>query len=182
VKGHQFMNLTRKPRQSHGDGAFVPEDLGAFGTGTHIEPGVLIFHSHNVYLGECVYVGHRTVLKGYHQNELRVGNGTWIGQDCFLHAAGGIAIGDDVGIGPCVRIITSVHGEAGRLRPIIQSSLVFSPVIIESDADIGIGATLLPGVTVGRGAQVGAAAVVTRDVPPYAVVAGNPARLLRYRE
>jgi len=54
-------------------------------------------------------------------------------------------------------------------------------VHIEDDADLGVGAIVLPGVRVGRGAQVGAGAVVTRDVPPYAVVAGNPARVLRER-
>ena len=57
----------------------------------------------------------------------------------------------------------------------------FAPVIIEDDADLGVGAIVLPGVRIGRGAQVGAGAVVTRDVPPYAVVAGNPARVLRER-
>jgi acetyltransferase-like isoleucine patch superfamily enzyme len=176
------MNRARTPVRSHGDGSFDPAQLGALGAGTHIENGVLIFHPGNVFLGECVYVGHRTVLKGYHVNALRVGDGTWIGQDCFLHAAGGIVVGNDVGIGPCVRIITSVHGEGGRAQPIIRSSLVFAAVRIGNDADTGIGATLLPGVTVGQGAQIGAGAVVTRDVPAFAVVAGNPARLLRYRE
>jgi len=146
-----------------------------------IEDGVLVFHPEHVFLGDRVYVGHQTMLKAYYQNELRIGAGTWIGQQCFFHAAGGILIGENVGIGPGVKILTSVHAEAGRTLPILHAPLAFAPVHIEDDADLGVGAIVLPGVRVGRGAQVGAGAVVTRDVPPYAVVAGNPARVLRER-
>jgi acetyltransferase-like isoleucine patch superfamily enzyme len=63
----------------------------------------------------------------------------------------------------------------------MAGALEFAPVLLDDGCDIGIGAVILPGITVGKGAQVGAGAVVTADVPPYAVVAGNPARLLRTR-
>jgi acetyltransferase-like isoleucine patch superfamily enzyme len=86
-----------------------------------------------------------------------------------------------VGVGPHVKIITSVHAEAGRDVPILDAPVRFAEVVVEDHADIGVGAIILPGVTVGRGAQVGAGAVVTRDVPAYAVAAGNPARVLRTR-
>jgi acetyltransferase-like isoleucine patch superfamily enzyme len=66
--------------------------------------------------------------------------------------------------------------------PVIQTDLVIKPVRIGAHADIGVNAVVLPGVTIGKGAIVGAGAVVTRDVPPYAVVAGVPARLLRWRD
>jgi acetyltransferase-like isoleucine patch superfamily enzyme len=65
--------------------------------------------------------------------------------------------------------------------PIIQTDLVIKPVRVRRWADIGVNAVLLPGVTVGEGAIVGAGAVVTQDVPDHAVVAGVPAKLLRYR-
>jgi acetyltransferase-like isoleucine patch superfamily enzyme len=142
---------------------------------------VLIFHPENVYLGNNVYVGHQTMLKGYYKNRMRIGNESWIGQQCFLHSAGGLEVGARVGIGPGVRIITSRHTEAGRSTPILFSPLEFAPVVVEDDADIGVGAILLPGITIGQGAQIAAGAVVTMDVPPYAVVAGVPARLLRER-
>jgi acetyltransferase-like isoleucine patch superfamily enzyme len=54
-------------------------------------------------------------------------------------------------------------------------------VVIESGSDIGMGAIILPGIMIGEGAVVGAGAVVTREVPPYAVVAGNPAVIIKYR-
>jgi acetyltransferase-like isoleucine patch superfamily enzyme len=86
-----------------------------------------------------------------------------------------------VGIGPGVKILTSQHQEAGRDVPVLFSPLELAAVTIDDDADLGIGAVVLPGVHVGQGAVVGAGAVVTRDVPAYAVVAGSPARILRHR-
>lgn len=167
--------------RTHGTGAFRPEDLASLGEGCVLEDGVLVFHPEHVFLGRNVYVGHQTILKGYFKNALHVGDESWIGQQCFFHAAGGLTIGARVGIGPCVKILTSSHREAGRETPILFSPILLAAVKIEDDADIGIGATILPGVTIGRGAQIGAGAVVAEDVPPYAVAAGVPARVLRMR-
>ncbi|MCZ7683701.1 MAG: acyltransferase [Sandaracinaceae bacterium] len=168
-------------RESHGTGRFSPADLAACGEGCVFEEGVRVFHPDRVWIGAGVYVGHDAILKGYHRGELRIGDGTWIGQQCFFHAAGDLRVGANVGVGPGVKIITSFHAEAGRAVPILHAPIEFAPVVIEDDADLGVGAIVLPGVTVGRGAQVGAGAVVTRDVPAYAIVAGSPARILRER-
>lgn len=146
-----------------------------------LEDGVRIFHPANVELGDRVYVGHDTILEGYHNAQMFIGAGTWIGAQCFFHSAGGLTIGANVGIGAGVRILTSVHQEAGRQTPILHAPLSFAPVTIEADVDIGLSAVVLPGVMIGRGAQVGAGAVVTKDVAPYAVVAGSPAKELRKR-
>lgn len=170
-----------RPRRSHGTGRFLPEQLRALGEGSCIEDGVRIFHPENVSLGRGVYVGHDAMLKGYHRGLLEIGDGSWIGQRCFFHAAGGLRIGRNVGIGPEVKILTSTHAEAGRGVPILHAPLRFAQVVVDDDADLGVGAIVLPGVTIGRGAQIGAGAVVTRDVPAFAVAAGNPARVLRSR-
>jgi acetyltransferase-like isoleucine patch superfamily enzyme len=167
--------------RSHGSGEFRPEQLAALGADCVLEPGVLIFHPENVHLGRNVYVGHQTILKGYFKNQLSIGDETWIGQQCFMHAGGGIRIGQRVGIGPGVKILTSAHAEAGRDVAIFNAPVEFKAVVIEDDADIGVGAIVLPGVRIGRGAQIGAGSVVTHDVPAYHVVAGNPARFLRER-
>jgi acetyltransferase-like isoleucine patch superfamily enzyme len=167
--------------RSHGSGEFRPDQLAQLGPDCVFETGVLIFHPENVYLGTNVYVGHYAILKGYYKNRLQIGDETWIGQQCFLHAGGGLTIGRGVGIGPGVKILTSEHGEVGRDTAIFNAPVEFKPVLIEDGADLGAGAIVLPGVTIGRGAQVGAGAVVTRDVPAYAVVAGSPARMLRER-
>lgn len=167
--------------KSHGDGRFARADLRAFGEHVVIEDGVRIWHPDNVVLGDNVYLGHDAMLKGYHRGLLTIGDDCWIGQGVFMHAAGGITIGRAVGVGPFVRMLTSTHVEAGRETPIMQTPLTFAPIVIGEGSDIGVGAIILPGVTIGRGVQVGAGAVVTRDLPDYAVAAGNPARVLRLR-
>lgn len=168
-------------RRSHGTGELRLEDFATLGEGCVFEPGVLVFHADRIHVGSRVYVGHYAILKGYHAGTMRIGDGTWIGQQCFFHAAGDLTIGRHVGIAPAVRILTSVHSEAGRDVPILLAPVERAAVVIEDDADLGVGSIVLPGVTVGRGAQVGAGAVVTRDVPAYAVVAGVPAKLVRMR-
>ena len=167
--------------QTHGDGRFAPEDFARCGSNCVFEAGVLVFHPENIELGTNVYVGHQAILKGYHRNKMRIGDETWIGQQVFLHSAGGIDIGARVGIGPGVRMISSQHREAGRDLAILNSPVELAPIFVEDDSDIGVGAIILPGVRIGQGAQIGAGAVVTADVPAYAVAAGVPARVVRER-
>ncbi len=169
--------------RTHGTGAFARTELRACPPSVVIEPGALVFHPENVSLGEDVYVGHYAILKGYFKNELVIGRGSWIGPAAFLHAGGGITVGERVGIGPHVCILTSSHAlpEGDASVAIMDQPLTFAPEVLEDGCDIGVSAVILPGVTVGRGAQVGAGAVVTVDVPARAVVAGNPARALRTR-
>jgi len=165
---------------SHGTG-LGPWEFANRGEGVVIEQGVLVFHPENIDLGADVYVGHQTILKGYHKNTMTIGDGVWIGQQCFLHSAGGIEIADHVGIGPGVKILTSTHTETAPPTAIMAGELVFAPVCIGAGSDIGVGAILLPGVTIGRGVQVGAGAVVAEDVADGMIVAGVPARPLRKR-
>ncbi len=166
---------------SHGTGEFAPEDFAQIGDNVVLEPGVLVFHAENIHLGDNVYVGHQAILKGYYQRQMHIGSDTWIGQQCFFHSAGGITIGDAVGIGPGVRILTSTHDDPGIDRPIMEGAVEFAPVVIGDGCDLGVGCTILPGVTLGRGVQVGAGAVVASDLPDFAVAAGVPARVLRLR-
>lgn len=168
--------------KSHGDGRFHPKQFKKLGQDVILERGILVFHPENIELGDNVYVGHQTILKAYYKNKMTIGSGTWIGQQCFFHSAGGLTIGENVGIGSGVKIITSSHIEEGRLKPIYHSQMKFSPVIIEDDADIGLGAIVLAGIKIGRGAQVGAGAVVTKNVKPYSIVVGIPAKYLRMRK
>jgi acetyltransferase-like isoleucine patch superfamily enzyme len=167
--------------RTHGDGSFRLTDFAAIGDNVVIEPGVMVFHPENITLGSNVYVGHQTILKAYHRNSMVIGDNSWIGQQCFIHSAGGVSIGRMVGIGPAVRIISSYHRDEGIEVPILASELAFYAVTIEDDCDIGTGAILLPGVRIGRGAQIGAGAVVSRDVPPFSVAAGVPAKVIRSR-
>ena len=79
--------------RSHGDGSFRVDQFARCGPDCVFEAGVLVFHPENIELGANVYVGHQAILKGYHNNTMRIGDETWIGQQAFFHSAGGIDIG-----------------------------------------------------------------------------------------
>jgi maltose O-acetyltransferase len=111
---------------------------------------------------------------------IKIGNRSSLGVRAEI--LGPVSIGNDVMMGPEVVILTNQH-ETGRTDiPMIDQGLSAQlPVTIHDDVWIGYRAILQPGISIGRGAIIGAGAVVTRDVPPFAIVAGVPARLLRYR-
>jgi acetyltransferase-like isoleucine patch superfamily enzyme len=107
---------------------------------------------------------------------IRVGRNVFINQNCTMYDLGGIDIADDVMVGPNVNIITSGHPiEPSQRRAFVTAK----PIVIERNVWIAAGATIIGGVTVGENAVVAAGAVVTRDVPPNTLVAGNPARVIR---
>jgi maltose O-acetyltransferase len=105
------------------------------------------------------------------QPGIAIGRRTVINQGCCLDGRGGLAIGDDVDLSPGVWVLTDGHDIHDPLFPEVPA-----PVRIADHAWIGSRALILPGVTIGEGAVVAAGAVVTRDVEPYSVVAGIPAR------
>lgn len=174
-------NVLKMP-SSHGSGQIRREELSACGGSVIIEPGALIFHPENIVIGDEVYIGHYAILKGYYKNTMAIGARSWIGQGVFLHSAGGLTIGERVGIGPGAKVITSTHEmPESPETPVMDGPLLFKPVTLEDGCDIGVGAIILPGVRVGKGAQVGAGAVVTRAVPAGAIVAGVPAQIVGNR-
>jgi acetyltransferase-like isoleucine patch superfamily enzyme len=108
--------------------------------------------------------------------DIRVGRNVFINQNCTMYDLGGIDIGDDVMIGPNVSLITSSH----PLEPAQRRAVTIGkPIVIERNVWIAAGATIIGGVRVGENSVVAAGSVVTRDVPPNTLVAGNPARVVR---
>lgn len=104
-----------------------------------------------------------------------IGERCFIQQCCTFFGRGGITIGNDVFIGPKCNLITINHDP----DPENRSATFGRPIVIEDKVWIGINSTILPGVTIGYGAIVGAQSVVTKDVPPMTIVAGNPARIIK---
>jgi len=174
---------TDPPRlnRSHGTGEFTIDSFKRLGENVVFERGVLVFHPENIEIGDNVYLGHNTILKGYYKNNMIIGDHTWIGQQCFIHSAGGLRVGKCVGIGPKVTIMTSQHETSNRDLPAYFTPIEFKEVVLEDGCDIGAGSILLPGVNVGEGAIVGAGSVLTHDIPAYEVWAGVPARRIRER-
>lgn len=107
---------------------------------------------------------------------LKIGKNTFVNSNLLAMARGGITIGDNVQIAANVQLISNNHDPYERMI------LTCKPVVIEDGAWIGAGATILPGVRVGKHAIVGAMAVVTKDVPDYGVAVGNPAKVVKFLE
>ena len=120
------------------------------------------------------FVCRNTVISG--PAGLKIGNGSSIGWHCLLDARGGIDIADDVNISSYVKIITAGHDIHS---PSFESTK--GKVYVESKAWLATGCTILEGVKIGFGAVVAAGAVVTKDVPPFAVVGGVPAKKIAER-
>ena len=109
-------------------------------------------------------------------NLISIGKHSHVNTQCILDGRGGITIGSSVSISHRVNIMTGSHDYKST-----NFQGIFKPIVIEDYAWIGVGATILQGVTIGRGAVVCAGAVVTKDVPAYAVVAGVPAKTIGSR-
>lgn len=170
-----------KPVKSHGTGKIKRSAFAGIGKNVVFEKGALVFHPENIEIGDNVYVGHYAIIKGYFRNKMKIGSGTWIGQQVFLHSAGGLTIGKNVGIGPHVNILTSSHKSSDADSPVMHNRIEFKPVVVEDGCDIGVGAVILPGVKIGKNSIIGAGAVVTKNIPPCSIAVGNPARVIKKR-
>jgi maltose O-acetyltransferase len=131
------------------------ELLGEFGEGSEIKPPL-----------RCDY--------GY---RIRVGARTFVNYGLVALDVASIAIGDDVQIGPNVQLLTPTHPIDPDSRRAKWEAA--EPIAIESNVWLGGGVIVLPGVTVGENTVVGAGSIVTKDLPPNVVAAGNPARIVR---
>jgi maltose O-acetyltransferase len=111
---------------------------------------------------------------------VEIGDNSGIGVDC--HVPANIRIGNDVMMGPDVLIIGRNHRFDDVNIPMrLQRFKDAPPVVIEDDVWLGARVIILPGIRIGRGSIIGAGAVVTKDVPSFAICAGNPARVKKFR-
>jgi acetyltransferase-like isoleucine patch superfamily enzyme len=134
-----------------------------------------------VELGRWSWLGHGTKIR-CHEGFVSIGAKTVLGQDCTLSSYQHVSIGRECVIADRVMLIDFDHGATEVERPIRLQGIYKRDVRVGHNVWIGYGACILRGVTVGDNAIIGTAAVVTRDVPPNAVVGGVPARVIRMRE
>ena len=150
------------------------------GQGTRIE----LFQGGTIDIGANVSISRSVHLAAGPAQQIRIGSRTTVQDNCRLY--GDVIIGRDCILAPNVFVSSATHAfetiphrlihEQERLAPMQDR-----PVQIRDDCWLGINAVVTPGTTIGRGCVVGANAVVTKDLPPYSVAAGNPATVVRQR-
>lgn len=161
--------------------------FGALGAGSIIRPPYTIVSAHRIFIGAGTTIGPNALLSvvtdhlgAHYTPTLRIGDDCSIGQNFVIGCIDEVTIGNRVLISSNAFIGDTIHGYRDIDRAIIDHQLEKRGAVqVEDGAFIGINAIVLPGVTIGRNAVVGAGAVVTHDVPAYSVVAGNPARIIR---
>jgi len=160
---------------------------------SHITLGHGAYLDQHVYLHACpggIHIGrhslvmHGSVLHVYNFRDLPHA-GIWIGEHSLvgeynvIRGQGGVRIGNRVYTSPMVQLVAVNHVFDDPSRPFIEQGITAEGITIEDDVWIGSGVVVTDGVTIGKGAVVAAGSVVTRDVEPFTVVGGVPARLLR---
>ncbi len=170
----------------------APKGIDKMGEGCRIASTVTIYtdlthaEGDKITLGDYVIIMDRVrlVIGDTLANKnayIKIGSNVIVNVGCYLSGEGGLSIEDNVLIGPGAKLLSAGHDYRGKPEDISMHGLTYGPIHIRKGAWIGAGAIILEGIEIGRGAVIGAGSVVTRDVPPFAVVAGNPARFLKWR-
>lgn len=155
--------------------------------GARLGPKVTVGRGARLDRPWCLEAGGRVTLEPHvylkataDDARLAIGEGTFVGYGAGINVLTSVRIGRHCLLAPRVFIVDHTHGLAPDRR-IDEQPCVPAPIVIGDDVWIGAGAVILPGVSIGPGAVVGALALVRHDVPAGAVVAGVPARVIRYR-
>ncbi|MBD6619198.1 acyltransferase [Komarekiella sp. 'clone 1'] len=175
------------------------------GSPVYIQNGVEFMGTSCIEIGNGVYIfkGVRVDGKGHQNNKVILGNGvaiernvdigcledtcihidddTFIGPDVCIEGPGDIKIGKHCMIAAHSGIYANNHNFADPIEPIKYQGVTRKGIVIEDDCWLGHGVTVLDGVTIGKGSVIGAGAVVNKDIPPFSVAVGLPAKVIKSR-
>ena len=137
-----------------------------------------------IVIGDDSEVRHSAVLEvsGRYNGSIRIGDHSVIGVGSWLQGSGEIDIGDDVIIGPYAAIVSTNHQFADVDTPIARQPLTTGKIVIENDVWLGAHVTVAMNVRIGAHSIIGANSFVNKDIPPYSVAVGSPARVIRSRK
>lgn len=169
---------------------WLSREFKNFGKNVIIEPSIILGGANTISLGNGVRIGKRTVLAAHstyngikYNPSIEIGNNVNIGQDSNISCINNIKIANNVLIGRKVMINDNSHGVfernmldvPPRLRPLSSKG----SITIDENVWIGEMVCILSGVHIGRGSIIGAGSIVTKDVPPYSLAAGIPAKIIK---
>lgn len=172
---------------------WVSSNFNVVGEKCRIRRGLKLYgNAKCIFIEDDVQIGDRCIIEA-HTNfqqasqiftpQIVIGAGSRIGAGSHITGVNRIVLGRSVLCGGKILITDNAHGASQRdlldMPPNMRPLYSKGPVIIEDNVWIGEYAAILPNVTIGRGSIVAAHAVVTKDVPPYSVVGGNPARVIK---
>jgi galactoside O-acetyltransferase len=163
----------------------TPAVAGA-GDNVNIHPTVLIFGAEHVTVGSNVRIdAHCIITAG--PGKVEIGDHVHLGAAVHIFGSAGVRISDFCGLSSRVSIFSTSddYSEGHLTNPTVPEDLrkvTAAPVALERHAIIGCGSVLMPGITVGEGAAVGALSMVNRSVPAYSIVSGNPMRRIGERD
>ncbi|OPY85895.1 MAG: putative acetyltransferase [Smithella sp. PtaU1.Bin162] len=167
--------------------ALIRNSAGKIGKNSIIRPPLHSYNLEQLQLGENCLInsyGWIQCIKSYagveHDPKLEIGDNTSIGHFTHIIACSHLKIGKNVMIADRVYISDNLHGFENVNMPVSSQPLKLpGPVTIEDEVWIGDGVSILPNVTIGRHSIIGSNSVVTKDIPPYCVAAGIPAKVIR---
>jgi len=135
-----------------------------------------------ITIGKNCIILHNTRVSSGYEGYVSVGDGSEINAYCLLSGNGGLDIGKNVLIGGYTSVTAANHIFSSKDKLIKHQGSTSKGISIEDDVWLGTGVRVLDGVRISKGAVIGAGAVVTKDIPRYAVAAGVPAKVIKYRE
>lgn len=180
--------------------------LPRVGKSTYIYPNVQLVGARNISLGSHVSIRNLSYIKSdgnpisigdgsrieqgvhvasfgsyYHSSGIKIGENSMVGPYTCIAGPGKIEIGSDCMLASHIGIYANNHGFELLDKPIRKQGLTCKGITIGDDCWLGTGVKVLDGVRIGRGAVIGAGAVVNRDIPPYSIAVGVPAKVIRQR-
>ncbi len=164
---------------------FIGADCIEISSGIHIFKGVRIDargHQNNkIHLGHGIAIERNVDIGCLENTYIYIGDETFIGPGVCIAGPGHIKIGKNCMIASHTGIYANNHNFADPMTAIKEQGITRKGIVIEDDCWLGHGVTVLDGVTIGKGSVIGAGSVVTKDIPPFCVAVGVPARVIKTR-
>ena len=162
---------------------YLKRRLKSLGPGAKIGPGLLIYGPQNISIGSDFSCWRNCTVAACDDGVIELADRVKFNANVYVNACigGRIVLGNDVLVAPNVVMRTSDHMTTALDKPIVQQGHISGEIIVEDDVWIAANVTITGGVHIGQGAVIAAGAVVTRDVEPYTIVGGVPARFVKKR-